>query len=120
MNFALDYFTGATRYVTWTGAALLVGPQVMQHFFKGFYVWPRFGIGMVFAKQGTPDGVAETTASFWTAAVSLGYQWRWRWFALRLGGGLSHVGAISTTTATEVSIADRTALLMDLAFGVAF
>jgi hypothetical protein len=125
-NVVFDYFTGSNASAEWTGLGFFLGPQIMTECFRGWYLWPRAGLGNLHVKAQPGFGVldadafVEADAFLAGIAATAGYQWRWTWFALRLGGGFIYVSVGDPTASVDLSGAGGTALLLDMAIGATY
>ena len=110
-----------TAYEADLGVQFFLTGQKPLH---GFYVYPRIAYAKAKAEMTFEGSTAGAEASLIGLGATLGYQWNWQPFSLRLGGGaMDYIGSAKSTgdstTSVELSM-KGVAPLIDLTIGFAF
>jgi hypothetical protein len=117
-----QYFDYEFVSVKLSGYGVGLGTQLfpLQKSFKGFYVYPMIKYQRV---DFGVSGAGAAGLKYYGPQATLGYQWNWEPFSLRLGGGVEYTfGEVSANVDAKKASTDYRGLgyELDIAIGFAF
>jgi hypothetical protein len=124
LNVSGSYYSLSAGSTDTTAFGIGVGTQIFPsgYLYQGFFVYPSLQYASATAKSdGSMYGgsTTEATATLMGIAALLGYQWDWRPFSLRLGGGVGYYGVAAESGDAEVALSGVMPLL-DASLGFTF
>ncbi len=110
-----------TAYEADVGVQFFLTGQKPMH---GLYIYPRLAYAKAKAEMTYQGSTSGAEASLIGLGATVGYQWNWQPFSLRLGGGvIDYVGSAKSTgdSTTQVELSMKgTSPLIDLTIGFVF